>query len=160
MNIKLRINELNLQPGAEVNPKDLKKYEFQSLGLVDRIVKRLPPGQAVFKTKNCTVDCFDNQLSLFPCTHEYLTHDRRWKTQASVLLVNGRVQKVEFHVVDGVYAAHNFLEKFKTICSEYFGDPKQKQKNLFQWTNDSLSFSGFLHADNVTADFSIECLDD
>ncbi len=159
MDLKLQINELNLEPGSKVDIQALKNHKFRSAGLVSRLVKRLPRGQSIFHSKNCTIDCFDNRWSLYPCTHEYLTLDRQWKTQASILLVNDRVKKVNFHVVDGVYAAQNFLEKFKSICSEHFGDPKQAQTNLYQWTNESVSFSGFLHADNVTADFTIEYLD-
>jgi len=159
LDIKLRINQLNLQPGAKVDSRDLKESEFRPAGLMRRLVQRLPRGQKLFETKNCTVDCFEDRLSLFPCTHGYLNNDRQWETHASVLLVDGRVQKVEFRVLDGVYAAPNFLEKFKAICTEHFGDPRQEQKNQFHWTNDRLGFSGFLHADNVTANFTIECLD-
>ncbi len=159
MNINLRINQLNLQPGVEVDTQDLEKSEFRSPGLMRRLVKRLPQGQTVYEAKNCTLDCFDDQLALFPCTHEYLNKNRRWHTRASVFLVNGKLQKVEFQVVDGVYAAHNFLEKFKSICDEHFGEAQHKQKNFFRWTNDCLSFSGFLHPDKVTADFWFECLD-
>ena len=158
MDIKLRINQLSLQPGAKVDSQDLEKSEFRSVGLMRRLVQRLPRGQELFESKNCTVDCFDDRLALFPCTHSYLNQDRQWKTHASVLLVDGKLQRIEFQVLDGVYAAPNFLEKFKSICNEYFGDPQQIQRNQFRWTNDKLVFSGFLHADNVTADFTIELL--
>ena len=160
MDIKLRINQLNLQPGAEVDSRQLKESEFRPAGLMRRLVRRLPRGQELFETKNCTVDCFEDRLSLFPCTHSYLNQDRQWETHASVLLVEGVIRKVEFRVLDGVYAAPNFLEKFRSICTEHFGDPKQKQRNQFHWKTDQLRFSGFLHADNVTADFAIECLEE
>lgn len=158
MDIKLRINQLNLQPGAKVDSQDLVKSEFRPAGLMRRLVQRLPRGQELYESKNCTVDCFDDRLALFPCTHSYLNQDRQWETHASVLLVAGRLQKVEFRVLDGVYAAPNFLEKFKSICNEYFGDPEQPHQNQFRWTNDKLLFSGFLHADHVTAHFTIELL--
>lgn len=158
MDIKLSINELNLQPGAKIDTQDLKECEFRPAGLVRRLVQRLPRGQQLFETKNCTLTCFDDRLSLFPCTHSYLNQDRQWETHASVLLVDGHLKKIEFRVLDGVYAAPNFLDKFKTICNEHFGDPQQQDKNQFLWTNDKLIFSGSLHADHVTADFSIECL--
>ncbi len=158
MDIQLRINKLSIQLGMGISSQDLVESEFRPAGLMRRFVQRLPRGQELFEATHCTIDCFDDQLSLFPCTHAYLNQDRQWETEASVLLVDGRVHRIDFRVINGVYAAPNFLDKFKHICNEHFGTPQQKNNFQFRWTNERLSFFGFLHPDKITADFSIECL--
>jgi len=160
LDLKLKINKLNLHPGAKADTQILKNSEFRPAGFVRRFIQRLPREQEIFETKNCTVKCFDDRLSLYPCTHSYLDHDRQWETSASLLLVNGQLQKVEFRVLNGIYAAPNFMKKFQVICNEFYGQPEQFQHNQLIWTNGKLNFSGFLHADKITADFSIECLED
>ncbi len=160
MDIQLKINELALQPGAKVDPDELESRKFQRQGLLKRLVNRLPRDQQIFVADNCTVDCFGEKLSLFPCTHGYLNRDRKWETRASILLVNGKLQRVQFQVLDGVYAAPNIMETFKTICDENFGEGSRTNDNLFTWRNNRLGFTGILQPDNVTADFTIECLND
>ncbi len=159
MDIQLRINEIELQPGANIDPALLKESNFSKTGLVKRLIKRLPKGQAMYTAENCTIDCFDDQLNLYPCTHGYLNKDRQWQTRASILLVQGQIKKIEFHVLEGVYAAPNFIETFRTLCNESFGNPEKLQPNYLLWKNNHLSFTSLLHPDSVNADFCIEILD-
>ena len=159
MELNLRINEKSLQPGATIDTGMLKDADFRKMGLVQRFVQRLPRGHALYIADNCTIDCFGDRLSLYPCTHDYLTKDRQWQTRASVLVVDDQIQKVDFHVLEGVYAAPNSIETFQTICSENFGSPEKLQPNHYRWKNKALSFSSYLHSDSINAHFSIEILD-
>ncbi len=156
MDLKLNINEFNIRPGAIIDTKLLKESHFQQAGLLKRLIKPLPRGHAFFVAENCTISCFDDRLSLYPCTHAYLNKDRQWKTQGSVLLVDGKVQKMDFHVLEGIYAAPNFIETVNAICSEDFGQPKKINNNHFLWKTEELSFSCYLLSDNINACFSIE----
>ncbi len=159
MDLKLHINKISLQPGAKIDAGMLADASFRKVGWFKRLFKPLPEGQELFVANNCTVDCFDDRLNLYPCTDSYLNRDRQWHTRASILLVEDQIQKVEFHVVDGVYAAPHMMDDFENICSESFGPPKKLQTNHNFWKNDQLSFSGYLHADSINADFSIEILE-
>jgi hypothetical protein len=156
LDMKLIIDDLTLQPGEAIDPEALEKSSFRSPGVMHRLLRRLPRGHVMLETNNCTIACFDEEFSLFPCTHNYLNRDRQWQTQASILLVDGVLQKVVFQVVEGVYAAPNFLDKFKILCMENFGDPKREQRYHYYWENDRLSLTGFLHADHINAEFIIE----
>ncbi len=160
MDLQLKINELVLNPGAKLDPGELESRSFQRQGFIKRLVKRLPRGQQLFVADNCTIDCFDEKLSLYPCTHSYLNRDRQWETRASVLLEDGKLKRVSFHILDGVYAAPNFVNLFRTICDENFGEGKNTGNKHFTWRNDRLGFTGTLQTDKVTADFIIECLSD
>ncbi len=158
MDLNLLINEMNLQPGAKIDSGLLENNNFSKTGLVKRLVSRLPRGHNLFEAENCTVDCFGERLSLFPCTHSYLNKDRQWETRASLLVVDDHMQRISFQVVDGVYAAPNLVATFKNICNEFFGESHKLGKNHFTWKNNNLSFSCLLHADLVNAEFSIECI--
>ena len=159
MDFKLRINKLGLQPGAKIETRILKDSNFREMGLVERLLKRMPKGHSVFVADNCTIDCFRDQLNLYPCTHGYLHKDRQWQTRATVHLIDGQIQKVNFQVLEGVYAAPNFTNTFKDICSENFGHPETTTTNQYLWKNDRYSFSSLLKADNINAEFSIEVLE-
>ena len=159
MDFNLRINKISLQPGAKIETRILKDSEFRKVGLVERLLKRLPKGQSLFIADNCTVECFADQMNLYPCTDGYLNKDRQWQTRAFVYLVEDENKKVEFHVLEGVYAAPNFTHRFRNICSENFGTPEEMPTNHFHWKNEHFSLSSILHTDNINADFSIEVLE-
>ena len=158
MGINVLINNISLQPGAKIETRILKGSNFRKVGLVERLLKRLPKGQSLFIAHNCTVS-FTDRMNLYPCTDGYLNKDRQWQTRAFVYLMNGKIQKVEFHVLEGVYAAPNFINTFKNICTENYGSPVEIQTNHYLWKNDQYSFSSILHADCINADFSIELLE-
>ncbi len=156
MDLKLQINNLDLQPGAPIDSGALEASDFQKQGLVYRLMKRLPPGHKVFGTKNCKVECFDQGFSLFPCTHSYLNRDRQWQTNATLLYVDGFLKEVVFCVLDGVYAAPNFMDKFKSICTEKLGSPQKLSNHHYSWTANQMRFSGLLSSDFIKAEFLIE----
>ncbi len=159
MDLNLRINETCLQPGTTIDNGMLMDADFRKVGLVQRFFQRLPRDHDLYIADNCTIDCFGDRLSLFPCTHDYLTKDRQWQTRASVLVVGDQIKKVDFHVLEGVYAAPNSIETFQIICNENFGSPEKLQPNHYRWKNKALSFSSYLHSDSITADFCIETLE-
>ncbi len=156
MNLELKINSVPMALGQMVDPKALERADFHKSGPLRRLFKRLPSGQTLFLADNCKLECFEEDFSIYPCTHGYLNRDRQWQTKASVYLENGRVCKLEFQVVDGKYAASNFLERFQEACSAVLGEPVESTRFRTRWKNDVAAVTSILHPDKFNADFLME----
>ena len=156
MSLDLIINSLPLKLGETVDTGSLEDADFHKAGPLRRLLTNLPLGQTVFQSDNCKLECFDNEFSIYPCTHGYLTRDRQWKTKATMYLENGRLSKFEFRVVDGHYAASNFLDRFQEACTPVLGEPVESSRFRTRWQNGSASVTSILHSDMVNVDFLME----
>jgi hypothetical protein len=156
MNLELKINSVPMVLGQTIEPKALERADFHKTGPLRRLFKRFPVSQTLYLADNCKLECFEEGFCIYPCTHGYLNRDRQWKTKASVFLQNGMVCKLEFQVVDGKYAASNFLERFQEACSAVLGDPVESTRFLTRWKNDAAAVTSILHPDKVNADFLME----
>lgn len=157
LNLDLKINGVPLEPGSRVNSAKLLENGFHKQSLLRRIVKRQQAEGEILQAENCETDCFGEAFSLFPCTHGYLNRDRQWQTRATVHLVDGRVRRVTFHVLNGIYAAPNYMDKFQDLCTRLLGEPGEKgAEGALLWKNDKLKLVGRLQPDRICADFEIE----
>lgn len=156
MQLELKINSIPLVLGETVDVQALDGADFNKTGPLRRLIKNLPVGQTVYSAENCQVACFNDDFSIYPCTDSYLNRDRRWETSATLFLAKDRLQKVEFHVIDGRYAASNFLDRFHRACSRVLGDPVEKSRFLTRWQNGTGAVTSILHNDRVNADFLLE----
>lgn len=156
MDLKLKINGIRLEPGDRLEPEALLENGFKREGMLQRLLHRSSQGGDLYKAANTEVDCFEDAFNLYPCTASYLTRDRQWETAATVLLVDGRVNRVTFHVLDGIYAAPNYVTKFKEICTKLYGEPGQGPAGAMLWKNDKVILSGKLQPDGICADFRME----
>jgi len=156
MALELKINSFPMALGHSVDPKALEQADFHKTGPLRRLFKSLPSGQTLFLADNCKLECFEEGFCIYPCTHGYLNRDRQWKTKAAVYLEDGKVCKLEFQVVDGKYAASNFLQRFQEACNAALGEPVESTRFLTRWINGAAAVTSVLHPDRFNADFLME----
>jgi len=156
MSLELKINSVTIELGGTVDSQALEDADFQKAGPLRRLFKQLPLAQTLYLAGNCKLECFDDDFSIYPCTHGYLNRDRQWETKAAVYLEDGRVWKLEFQVVNGHYAASNFLERFQGACTAALGEPVENSRFLTRWQNGTAAVTSILHRDMVNVDFLME----
>ena len=156
MNLELKINSVTIELGGIVDTDALDRAEFQKAGPLRKLFNNQPLGQTLYQADNCKLECFDDEFCIYPCTHGYLNRDRQWKTRGALFVNDGKVQKLEFQVVDGKYAASSFLDRFMEACSAVLGTPVESSHFLTRWTNGAAVVTSVLHPNKVNADFLIE----
>jgi len=159
MSLELKVNSVPIELGGKIDTKILEEGAFRKIGPLRRLFTSIPQGQILYQADNCKLECFDDDFSIYPCTHGYLNRDRQWKTKAAVYLEDGRMRKLEFQVVDGHYAASNFLERFQEACNAALGEPVESSRFLTRWTNGTASVTSILHSDMVNVDFLMELIE-
>ena len=159
MSLELKVNSVPIELGGTMDTKILEEGDFRKTGPLRRLFTSLPLGQTLYQVNNCKLECFDDDFSIYPCTHGYLNRDRQWKTKASVYLEDGLVKKLEFQVVDGQYAASNFFERFQEACSAALGEPVESSRFLTRWKNGTAVVTSTLHPDMVNANFLMELIE-
>ena len=158
--MRLTINELPISIGesaigADIGT-DLAAAGFQRRGLMSRLLHREPRGGMVFETEDCTATCFDSGFEIYPCTHSYLTADRRWRTAANILVVNDRVVSAELHIIDARYAASEFVSRFREACNGNLGEPHAADRYTARWQNSGTAVTSLLRPDAKNACFIFE----
>jgi hypothetical protein len=156
MKLDLVINNHPFELGTRVESHTLKSAAFQRAGLIRRLFNRTPGGSTRFDAKNCTLACFGEEFSLYPCTHRYLNKDRQWRTSASLFSQEDKLHRILFQVMEGQYAATSFLGRFQDACRKTFGEPTNSNKWETSWVNGKTRIVCTLHPDKVNADFLIE----
>jgi hypothetical protein len=156
MSLEVKINSIPLELGEIVDMAALDGAELHKAGPLARLLKHIPSDQTIYLADNCKLECFDEEFCIYPCTHDYLNRDRQWETKATIFLEGGRVWKLEFQVVDGRYAATNFLDRFYEACSAVLGEPVESSRYRTEWRNGKAKVTSILHRDKVNADFLIE----
>ncbi len=156
MKLVLIINDCAFELGSRIEPNALERAAFQRTGLINRLLNRTPAGSTRFDTKNCTLACFEESFSLYPCTHGYLNKDRQWQTSASLFSKKDKLHRILFQVVEGQYAATSFLSRFKEACNKALGEPSETSRWITSWIYGKTRIVCTLHPDKVNADFLIE----
>lgn len=152
----LNIEEIPLTLGEKVDSHVLESSPFQKAGLVKRLIVRASDGRELYELEDARLTCLAEDFTIFPCTHDYLDQDRRWSTRASIFLQDGRLEEVVFQVIDGRYAAGNFLERFGELCTKVLGAPESRDERGTIWHNGTTILTGYLHDNKVDADFRFE----
>ena len=156
MSLELKINSVPIKLGGIVDTDALDQADFQKAGPLRKLFNSHPLNQTLYRADNCKLECFDEEFCIYPCTHGYLNRDRQWKTRAALFVNDGKVQKLEFQVVDGKYAASSFLDRFMEACSAVLGNPVESSGLLTRWTNGAAVVTSILHPNKVNADFLME----
>ena len=94
MKFDFTINDCTFELGALVEPGTLKNAALQRAGLFKRLVDRIPLASNRYDAMNCTLACFKDKFSLYPCTHRYLNKDRQWRTRASVFSQKDKIHRI------------------------------------------------------------------
>ena len=156
--MELIIDELPLRLGGSVDPQALEAGRFRKVGVFRLLVTGQSAGRELFTLANCQMTCLRDDFSIFPCTHGYLDKDRQWETRASLIFKNGTLSEVLFQVIDGRYAASNFIERFADICSGVLGQPEEIEPDTARWVNGTAMVTTHLHRNRVHADFRFELI--
>jgi hypothetical protein len=159
MSLDLKINSVHMELGGTMDDRALDEAALHKPNPLRRLFKNPPNGQILYEADNCKLECFDEEFTIYPCTHGYLTPDRQWETKATVFLDEGRVCKLEFQVLEGRYAASNFIERFHEVCSVVLGKPVESSPHRSRWHNGKALVACILHPDKVNADFLMELID-
>lgn len=160
MNLALKINDQQIRLGTAVGPDFLKEAGAHKADVFSRLLAKINIRETRYDLDNCTVDCFDDAFSCYPCTDGYLTPDRKWQTKASLYARNDKLVRVVFQVIQGHYAASNFVERFNTACAATLGDPTDQTRWQTQWLKDTAQVKALLHRDRINAEFCLEIQDD
>lgn len=133
MNLALKINEVAFDLGDPEDDGALTHAAARRLGLWHRIVRRAPRGRTIYRAANCALDYFGAAFQLRPCTDSYLDRDRQWRTEAELTYARAELVAVRFRVIEGRYAAPNYLSRFDDLCREKFGDSVQNGAEWQEW---------------------------
>jgi hypothetical protein len=123
--------------GDPLRRDQLKRAHFKKAGFVTKLTNHTPILEKQFVARDCTVTCFGDEFVLYPCRDDYLDKDRKWKTSASLFYKNDRLYRIVIQVIDGHYAALNFVQSFQEACENNIGDPAQAEQRLLRWEDDS-----------------------
>jgi hypothetical protein len=154
--MQVTINDFTIAIGQDADRERLTAAGFSRRGLLQRLLRKEPRGGMVYETTDCTVTCFDDGFELYPCTHSYLTPDRRWNTAASLLLVDGRVQSALLRILDAKYAAAGFVSRFQEVCQDVLGTPHAADRWTTRWENGGTAVTILLEPDAKNACFLFE----
>ena len=156
MDFAITINEQTLELGQTLDRPKMVAANFRQVGLLSGILMKIPMGQARFDSRDCTFNFFSDELSFYPCTDSYLTRDRQWSTEASLFFKNDTLFRMVFKVIDGQYAAANFVERFNETCTNKMGTPLSENRRKKKWSNAKSTVETILHVDSINAEFIIE----
>lgn len=156
MTMKLNIEDIPLTLGERLDATRLESSPFHKEGLVKRLISRASDGRDHYVHENARLTCLTEEFTIFPCTHDYLDKDRRWETRASIFIQDGRLEEVLFQVIDGRYAAGNFLDRFTETCTDSLGEPVEHHERGTVWHNGTSILTAYLHDSRVDADFRFE----
>jgi len=154
--MELMIDDVPLVLGEEIDPGLLTGTVFHKVGLVRRILTGKPSHRVLFTAANAQLRCLADDFSIYPCLDSYLDDDRRWETRARLYVEEGRLHTVEFQVIDGRYAAGNFLERFADLCTATLGEPVVRSRRITTWHNGQTVVTGRLRSRGYEAEFRFE----
>jgi hypothetical protein len=127
------INGITFDTGVAMSTDDLREAGFRRMPLWKRWIQRRPRHENIWHLANPRVQCFDGALEIYPCLDGYLDPDRRWETSCRIEVQDERIARIVIEVVDGVYAAGNFFERFLEAARSTFGEPATRHKREAGW---------------------------
>ncbi len=151
----IRINKQSFAIGENVDPETLDRADLRHSGMLQRLLRSDLGGLVRLQVENCSVDCFEGAFNLYPCTDSYLTPDRQWCTAAEIEIRNGRLISVLLKVIQGRYAAAEFVDRFRTSCMEILGAPDHEDRWVAHWRNGAPEVTCVLQNDAMNASFLI-----
>lgn len=152
----IRINDQPIALGQPLTAADLEGAALSRPGFWQRLLNRTNDGLTRYEVSNCKATCFDDAFDLYPCTHGYLTPDRQWRTDCHVLLTGGKVASAVLRIIEGRYAAMEFVERFRESGTAVLGAPLAVDRWTTRWTNGSAVVTSVLRPDAKNACFLFE----
>jgi hypothetical protein len=156
LELRVAVNGLSLAPGQIIDTALLGRAGFTRLPAWRRWLRRLPGGFGYWEAIDPTVHCFDGAVEIYASRQGYLDPDRQWGTALLLCEENGRVQWFDIRVIEGVYSACNFYERFVEAASRQLGEPDQHLDQDSAWQRNGLSVAAHLSDDALHASFHVE----
>jgi len=153
MVIDVEINQQVFELGDALDKKSLARARFKKVPVVRKLLDKSPLHEKQYVAKNCKVNCFDGAFELYPCQERYLDPDRRWKTAVNLYYQDDQLRRVLIRVLDGHYAAPNFLARFQEICEKMLGQPCSERKSLTRWEYNGFAIATLMMEDGHNASF-------
>jgi hypothetical protein len=145
--VDLSVNGIVLCSGRELDGGDLKRAGLIRLPAWRRLLRRLPPGCEYWEASDPRVACFDGQVEIFACRDGYLDPDRQWRTALLLGQRAGRLVSAQIRVIDAVYAAGTFHERFIAVARDRLGEPARNGRRKCDWRLAGLHVSSELSGD-------------
>jgi hypothetical protein len=155
MDMTITINGVALQPDQTLAAEALASAGLSRLSLLRARLRRLPGGFQYWEAANPRVSCFDGQVDIYACRDGYLDPDRRWKTSLLLCERQERLQWLELRVLEGVYAAGNYYDRFQETAGSKLGPPDRTQGRQVLWRSPPVEVSASLSTDAETAIFRL-----
>lgn len=157
--MRIVINDIPLELGEALPEAARAEAGLRRAGLWRRLRVRAEGPGTRLDAENCVIDAFDGRFHLYPCTHGYLNADRQWRTAASVFVEGGRVRSVLLRVIEGRYAAGEFVDRFGAVCTEQLGEGHAIDRFTRRWRNGRAACRSCLQPDGRNACFVIEMVE-
>ena len=154
--MEILINDTTIKVGDILPVDAVSAAGLRPVNILNKLLKNRNGRRARFAAECCTVDLFAGGLRVYPCTHGYLDRDRQWRTAAEIHVERGRVRRVLIRVLEGRYAAPEFVDRFNQLCTRQLGEAKAVEGRLRRWRNGVVRCSSCLQPDGKNADFVIE----
>jgi len=151
MNLEFNINRQNFRLGDSLDKDRLDKARFKKVTVVQKLLSKSPLSEKEFIAKDCTLSCFNGDFELYPCQERYLDADRQWKTAVNLFYRNQKLHRVLIKVLDGCYAAPNFISRFQEVCQDVLGKPRVVRSFMTRWEYEDLAIAAILKNDGHNA---------
>jgi hypothetical protein len=145
--VDLAVNGIVLRSGRDLDVRDLRRAGLIRVPAWRRLLRRLPPGCEYWEASDPRVACFDGQVEIFACRDGYLDPDRQWRTALLLGRRAGRLASAQIRVIDAVYAAGTFHERFIAAARDRLGEPTRNGRRKCDWRFAGLHVSSELSGD-------------
>jgi hypothetical protein len=155
MNRIFTIADLDLRAGQEFVAHQLRDAGFEPVSFWQKLMQRIPRHERRWRLENPRVSCLDEELEIYPCLDGYLDPDRRWQTECTLLVQEKRIERVVVEVIDGVYAAGNFFERFVKTATDKLGKPLAVDRTRARWQLAGAEIQALYDRHQYRAEFSL-----
>lgn len=147
MELELSINGVSLPAGRVLAVSDLQRAGLARVPRWRRLLRRLPPGCEYWEAADPHVACFGGLVEVFACRDGYLDPDRQWRTTLLLGRRADRLASLQIRVIDAVYAAGTFHERFVEAARDRLGEPASNGRRRCSWLLEGLQASSELSDD-------------
>ncbi len=158
MDLAIATQGMVLRPGQAVTSDILARAGLVRVPGWRCLLRRLPAGLRYWEAADPRLSCFDGELDIFACRDSYLDWDRKWGTALLLGERDDRIQWLDIRILEGVYAAGNYYDRFLDSANRRFGRPERNGRRQTIWQTDLLRVEATLSADGLNAVFHVERL--
>ncbi len=156
--MRILVNDTPLALGDALPPEACAAAGLRPGSLRGRLADRLGLAVDRLEARDCTVALFDGDVRIYPCIDGYINRDRQWRTAVNLVVREGRLLSVEVRVIEGRYAAPEFVDRFVAACDARWGESQAVDRHTRRWRNGVAHFLSHLQPDGRNAVFLVEMI--